>query len=148
MKRGGCKFGDGKPRGCHFSKKGDCSFAVGSQAQRVSAPPPPPRVTTIPDPGQFPVAVSIPLSSLGRAVNPLTTVSWPGSGPFTLRLGGGGCYSSKSLVSTVKLIEKAVAVNLIYSTSYRRSGHPHIALHLKVGYKRTLFPQWLNNLFE
>ena len=41
MKRGGCKYGDGKTRGCPFSKKGGCSFAVGTQAQRVSAPPPP-----------------------------------------------------------------------------------------------------------
>ena len=39
MKRRGCKFGDGKTRGCPLSKKGGCSFAVGTQAQRVSAPP-------------------------------------------------------------------------------------------------------------
>ena len=37
MKRGGCKFGDGKTRGY----PGGCSFAVGTQTQRVSAPPPP-----------------------------------------------------------------------------------------------------------
>ena len=39
MKRGVCKFGYGKTRGCPLSKKGGCSFAVGTQAQRVSAPP-------------------------------------------------------------------------------------------------------------
>ena len=40
MKRGGCKFGYGKTRGCPLSKKGGCSFAVVTQAQRVSPPPP------------------------------------------------------------------------------------------------------------
>ena len=40
-----------------------------------------------------------------------------------VRWGGGG-YSTKGWVSTMKLIEKAVAVNLT-STSYQRSGHPH-----------------------
>ena len=39
---GGCKFGDSKTRGCPLSKKGGCSFAVGTQSQRVSSPPPPP----------------------------------------------------------------------------------------------------------
>ena len=38
MKRGGCKFGGRKS--CLLSKKAGCSFAVGTQAQRVSAPPP------------------------------------------------------------------------------------------------------------
>ena len=39
----GCKFGDSKTRGCPLSKReGGCSFAVGTQPQRVSAPPPPP----------------------------------------------------------------------------------------------------------
>ena len=42
MKRGGCKFGDSKTRGCPLSKSGGCSFAVSTQPQRVSAPPPPP----------------------------------------------------------------------------------------------------------
>ena len=42
MKRGGCKFGDSKTRGCPWPKRGGCSFAVGTQPQRVSAPPPPP----------------------------------------------------------------------------------------------------------
>ena len=42
MKRGGSKFGDGKTTGCPLSKKGGCSFAVGTQTQRVNAPPPPP----------------------------------------------------------------------------------------------------------
>ena len=42
MKRGGCKFGDSKTRGCPLSKKGGCSIAVGTQTQKVSAPPPPP----------------------------------------------------------------------------------------------------------
>ena len=40
MKIGGCKFGDGKTRGCPVSKKRDCSLAVGTQTQRVSTPPP------------------------------------------------------------------------------------------------------------
>ena len=30
MKRGGCKFGDGKTTGCPLSQKGGCSFAVGT----------------------------------------------------------------------------------------------------------------------
>ena len=41
--RGGCKFGD---QGLSLVKKGGgggCSFAVGTQPQRVSAPPPTPR---------------------------------------------------------------------------------------------------------
>ena len=37
MKRGGCKFGGC----CQWPKTGGCSFAVGTQAQRVSAPLPP-----------------------------------------------------------------------------------------------------------
>ena len=39
MKRGGYKFGDSKTRGCPLSKSEGCSFAVGTQPQRVSAPP-------------------------------------------------------------------------------------------------------------
>ena len=64
MKRGGCKFGDGKTRGCSFSKKGVCSFAVGTQAQRVSAPPPPQRApasTTTTD-----AIRAVPVSAPGR----------------------------------------------------------------------------------
>ena len=33
VKSGGCKFGDDKTRGCPLSKKGGCSFAVGTQTQ-------------------------------------------------------------------------------------------------------------------
>ena len=40
MKRGGCKDGDGKTGAVLCPKRGGCSFAVGTQAQRVSAPPP------------------------------------------------------------------------------------------------------------
>ena len=42
MKRGGCKFGGSKTGA--LSKKGGCSFTVGTQAQRVSALPPPPSI--------------------------------------------------------------------------------------------------------
>ena len=42
MKRGGCKFGDGKTRGCPWPKRGGCSFQMGTQTQRVNTPPPPP----------------------------------------------------------------------------------------------------------
>ena len=42
MKRGGCKFGASKIGAVLCPKRGGgCSFAVGTQAQRVSAPPPP-----------------------------------------------------------------------------------------------------------
>ena len=37
-KRRRCKLGDNKPRGCPLSKRGDCSFAVGSYIQGVSSP--------------------------------------------------------------------------------------------------------------
>ena len=42
MKRGGCKFEDGKTRDCPWSKTGGCSFQIGTPTQRVSTPPPPP----------------------------------------------------------------------------------------------------------
>ena len=47
MKRGGCKLGGCKTGAVNGQKGGGgggCSFAVGTQAQRVSAPPPPPGV--------------------------------------------------------------------------------------------------------
>ena len=44
MKRGGCTFGGCKTGAVNGKKKGGggCSFAVGTEAQRNSAPPPPP----------------------------------------------------------------------------------------------------------
>ena len=35
MKRGGCKFEDGKTRGCPWPKTGGCSFHIGTPTQRV-----------------------------------------------------------------------------------------------------------------
>ena len=42
MKRGGCKFGSSKTGAVLCPKKGGCSFTIGTQAQRVSVPPPQP----------------------------------------------------------------------------------------------------------
>ena len=41
MKRGGCKFGGSKIGAVLCPERRGCSFAVVTQAQRVSAPPPP-----------------------------------------------------------------------------------------------------------
>ena len=59
-----------------------------------------------------------------------THVKDAGGGP-----GGGGGYSTQSWVLTVKLIEKAVAVNPGGQSSSRRGGHISMALHLEVVYK-------------
>ena len=51
---------------------------------------------------------------------------------------GGGVHSTQSWISTVKLIEKAVVVNL-QSSSCRRSGHTPKAHNLEVVYNVTSF---------
>ena len=51
-----------------------------------------------------------------------------------------GGYSTQSCVSNVKLIEKAVAVNLHTAVL---SGHTSIPHHIEVVYKIAPFPRWL-----
>ena len=50
MKRRGCKFGGSKTGDVLCSKRGGCSFAVGTQGEKVIAPvppPPPPGILTL-----------------------------------------------------------------------------------------------------